>query len=433
MQSRFAIALGALSLGWLTGSALAAEPAPLPSTPQAVALDKPAAAPPAPAAPAPAAPAPITAAPVVLQPADAGCCDHECGHGSHLVGGAGFYVMKAFPGDDTALVTTTTTTTLNVLTGAFTSVSPGAITDFSHQYEVAPIVWLGYVSDSGLGMRVRWWHYDESNSLLAVNPQISGTPPPVVNGVITTTSTAISSASPLGLSFTSPNLLFGTNPLLNGPDQILAANKIRLNVWDFEATQDFKSGCWSLAVSAGVRYAMLSQSYTATRQGFTGLLSPASPLTDDVNADDTVVADTNSLIANHTINGVGPTASLDIRRPIGGRGLALYGTARGSILFGRNKQSAILLSHQQLGELDPTEADDTPPISTGASLAANHDQVMPVAEVEAGAEWSRQMGRIVPFVRVGIVAQTWFDAGSATSLNGDLGFFGMTFGAGLSF
>jgi hypothetical protein len=419
MQRRFAFALGALSLGWLTGPVGAAEPAPLPSTPQAVALEKPVAAP-----PAPATPAPVTAAPVVLQPAEAACCNPECAHGSHLIGGAGFYVMKAFPGNDPALTISTTTFTTDVATGSITrTVTPGSIMDFDHKYEVAPIVWLGYVSDSGLGARVRWWHYDESNSLSAVNPQVGPVPPPV-NGILTFNSLAISSASVLGLG---PVTSFGS---VDGPEQVLAANKIRLNVWDFEATQELHSGCWTFGVSAGLRYAMLSQRYAATRLGFTGVPPLAGQ---DGDGDDVIFADSNSLLANHSFNGAGPTASLDIRRPIGGRGLALYGTARGSILFGRNKQSAISLTTFRAGETVDLAEDENIDTATGLSMAANHDQVMPVAEVEAGAEWSRQMGRVVPLVRVGIVAQSWFDAGSATSLTGDLGFFGLTFGAGLSF
>jgi hypothetical protein len=416
MPRRIAIALGALSLGWLAGAAPAADPPASP--PQPLALDKPAA-----AAPAPVAPAPASSAPVVLQPGDGACCGHECEHGSHLIGGAGFYLMQAFPGSDPALTTTHITATTTVATGATSTVTQGVTTEFSHDYSVAPLIWLGYVGDSGLGFRARWWRYDESSSASAVNPTLAAGPAVPVNGVITIPTMTISSASVLGLSFTS----LGS---VNGPEQVLATNNIRLNVWDFEATQDFHRGCWTLGVSAGLRYAMLNQSYAAARVGFTGLLPPQFQ---DGDGDDAILNDENVLLAHHSFNGIGPTASLDIHRPIRNSGFALYGTARGSILFGRSHQSALTLSHFQFAETDPADAAENVDTATSSSLVTVHDQVMPVAEVEAGAEWSRHMGRFVPFVRVGVVAQSWFDAGSATDLNGDLGFFGMTLTAGLTF
>jgi hypothetical protein len=53
--------------------------------------------------------------------------------------------------------------------------------------------------------------------------------------------------------------------------------------------------------------------------------------------------------------------------------------------------------------------------------------------LEMGAEYSRTWGAVRPFFRTGLVAQTWFDAGSASNLDGNLGFLGLSVTAGLNY
>ena len=67
------------------------------------------------------------------------------------------------------------------------------------------------------------------------------------------------------------------------------------------------------------------------------------------------VVDEDSLSASHRFNGVGPTFSLEIRRPLGDTGLALYSNARTSILFGKEKTTT--LKHEQFLQNSP----DVPP------------------------------------------------------------------------
>src|SRR5262249_46417546 len=57
--------------------------------------------------------------------------------------------------------------------------------------------------------------------------------------------------------------------------------------------------------------------------------------------------------------------------------------------------------------------------------AFGHDDVVPMDDLEIGLEWGRMVGQARLFLRAGIVSQTWFNAGTATSENGDLGFFGL--------
>ena len=80
------------------------------------------------------------------------------------------------------------------------------------------------------------------------------------------------------------------------------------------------------------------------------------------------------------------------------------GTARGSILFGHRKDHAdFTLFSFRTGEVDLFNTFDN-----------NHDEVLPVGEVELGTEWSTSYNGVQPFVQVGFVSQTWFNAGSAT-------------------
>src|SRR5439155_12572213 len=112
---------------------------------------------------------------------------------------------------------------------------------------------------------------------------------------------------------------------------------------------------------------------------------------------------------------------------LGDSGLGLYGSARTSLLFCKNRES---VAHRR--EITFTSAND-PSIQTqtvlGSSVAA-HDQVVPVEELELGVEWSGRMGGFVPFVRLAAVGQSWIDTGSSTDAHGNLGFYGFTLTAG---
>jgi hypothetical protein len=53
--------------------------------------------------------------------------------------------------------------------------------------------------------------------------------------------------------------------------------------------------------------------------------------------------------------------------------------------------------------------------------------------MEIGAEWSRCMGGITPFVRASVVGQTWLEVGTATDVDGALSFIGLSLTAGVNF
>ncbi|MBV9122702.1 MAG: hypothetical protein JO112_05050, partial [Planctomycetes bacterium] len=105
-------------------------------------------------------------------PQEAGVTDP--GEGSHFTAGGGVFLLRAFPGNDTAFNSFASTQTNSFFTGSSsTTSSVSTVTEFHHGFEVAPLVWLGYVSDSGLGGRVRWWRFAEDTSLGAFLPAAS--------------------------------------------------------------------------------------------------------------------------------------------------------------------------------------------------------------------------------------------------------------------
>jgi len=392
MRRRFAFTLGALALGWMAGSATAADPKPMP---EQITVS-----------PAPSATS-TTSGQVMYEgsaPMVGGYGEGDNGEGKgHLTAGAGIYVLKPYPAKDTAFVSKSLTTGGTSGAGSFSSET----TDFDHKFEVSPLVWLGYISDSGMGARIRWWHFDTKSTLDDSGPGLTNNS----DGSVTRDWTA--SAEPFGHSGIASDP-FSTKD----NDSLTFEREIRLNVIDLEGIHEFKWGCMTGLVTSGIRFAQLRQTYDASRQGKT-----------DPNGFDSTglpVIDEDSISASHRFNGVGPTFSLEIRRPLGDSGLALYSNMRTSILFGKNKFQTDK-DHQFQCCPDETLEQFT------VSHTEEHDQVIPVLELELGAEWSKCMGSFTPFVRVAGVAQSWIDAGSATSDTGNLGFSGFTVQAGINY
>src|SRR5262249_8024945 len=131
------------------------------------------------------------------------------------------------------------------------------------------------------------------------------------------TSGPAASAAPLGLQAVT----------LRPTDSLGAFSQLRLNVWDFEATEDLSVGPWSILVAGGVRYAHLAETYNATVRTTAG--TPGQ-----------------ELASGHNFNGAGPTLAFAVNRPLGSTHFYLYGNCRGSVLFGTAKQSATLLGGQ---------------------------------------------------------------------------------------
>lgn len=299
--------------------------------------------------------------------------------------GGGVYVLKPHYDDgNVAFFREVTTYTGNNTTTTTNSYS------FGNKCEAAPIVWLGWSDPSGLGIRARWWHLDQSNDL-------------------------DTSAGPLGdnsrVKISGPDgsqisgKLYGPTSNTFG---FAASQELNIHVWDIEATQDIKFPRWALQIATGLRYARLDQSYAAS------LISPGGL------GYERSLLQTN--LINNTFRGVGPTIAIEGKRAIGDCGLSFYGLGRGSMLFGTNRFSNQAFQQLANGSFDASD------------LQFKTQTVLPILELELGAEWAPCCPCCVqPVFRVGLVSQTWFGAGSPTSTSGNLGLIGLTASAGLNF
>ncbi len=391
----------------------------------------------------PPAAAALTSAPVYTY--DPGCADSgPCG--GHFVAGIGFYYLQPYWERNPAYVAT-----LNQLAGGFGGGLAGidlvATTlddqqDFNYDAEIAPRVLLGYVSGDGLGVRARYWHFEQGDAIGVVN----NVPP--IEPAIMVPGFTVQSAAPLGLGFESPSLavLFGF------PDVMVFEGDLELDVWDFEVTKDLQIGNWTLLASGGIRYAHLAQSYNA----FLSSRAIFDSTFDVGGVDFPSVVDLSTqaaVLSGHHFQGAGPTAALEARYPIIEGGLALYGSARGAVLFGTAEQRAT-----ERGALTGTITVDLPgpdavvPVSFVSvdAKSAPRDDILPVAEFEVGFEWAMESGGSQLFIQVAVVSQTWFGAGNAsnnkvisrdtlilvpeesTDDRVDLGFFGLSVMAGIS-
>lgn len=317
----------------------------------------------------------------------------------HLTGGAGFYFLKPYFDNNQAY--TVKSTLASMAPGMDATAVSSVQRDFCLDPAFAPLIWVGYATESGLGIRARWWHLEQGSQLAAVNADPAG-------------ETTITSAAPRGLSITSPGHLlkaFGA-----GADAMVFDSNLRLDSWDLEATQDWQAGCWSLLVSGGIRYVHLAQNYNAYR--FNSGTAGAVVFAEDFAA----------LQSGHNLSAFGPTLSLELRRPLGKSGFSFYADGRGALLFGCQTQQANRLAVQAgTNAMGPFET------SNFTNSDGSRDALLPILELEVGAEYGRDYGAWRPFLRTGLVGQTWFGAGNPAGPGSNLGFYGLTVSAGVQF
>lgn len=283
--------LGTLALGLQVGLARAADPgldvvkippaSPLVAGPTLVAT-----APQVPCAPAPCC----------------NCCDVPSGG---LIGGAGLYLIQPYFDNNMAFGLQGTA---GRSSGAIPPGSPGVRTDtrvdISHHMDVAPLVWLGYMGENGLGARARWWYFRQGSDQSVTEPTGQGG-----NGVL------VFSAAPLGLS------------LINAQTMI-ATSKLEVQVGDLEALDDIRTDNWDLLLAGGVRLASISQTYNA--------FVPQSFM--------------NAVLSTNYFQGIGPTLALEARRALGTTGLSLYASGRGSLVYGSAHQVATVPDQQETAQ-----------------------------------------------------------------------------------
>lgn len=284
---------------------------------------------------------------------DQPCCQPEpCQKHCCWVGGAGVYYLKPYWENNPAFAT-------------FTGISVASEEDFDYDYNVAPYAWAGWVSECGLGVRGRAFYYDYNANNITLRDASD--------------SVQFVTATPLGLGiFTQGDSFVG--------ETLTIDSSLKIKYVDLEVTQQFQVGSWWLLISGGGRWAELSQNYDATL---------------DDQADD---LQTVAIRSGHNFRGGGPTVSLEARRPFC-CGFALFGSARGALLIGKHKQNAFLMS------IDGDNAAD----SDILFASSNENSTMPIAELEVGCEYAKEIKGARVFVQAAVVNHTWFDAGNATN------------------
>jgi len=348
--------------------------------------------------------------------------------GSGIFAGAGFYLLQPFFQNNPAYTVfsqTTKDTTLDPKNPTTQTLAESARrVDVQHHMSMAPLVWLGYVNDAGLGIRASGWGFQQGTSQsIALAPfagqfrigTSGGQTVIVADGTLET----VTSATPLGLQ------AFGdTLSIQHGPEAtvLTVTTKLAVQVYDLEAIQRYENPTWTFLVSGGARYVRLSQTYNA------------------YDFQSTSAAELRTLSSTYDFDGVGPTLAFELHRRIADSALAIYGQGRASIVFGSAQQNASF-SGQELRNNDPN-----PQFAT-----QNRDRAIPILDFEAGLECGRALGRAWLFGQVGVVGQEWFNAGSASRstmlnvpgvarptlggapLDSNLAFLGLTFRVGLNY
>jgi hypothetical protein len=327
-----------------------------------------------------------------------------------VIGGADALLLHHAYNSNPAFTTTVATPFLGP---GGSTVSQNFETDFGSTIMVAPRGWLGVEFESGLGIRARYFYYDETE---AVNSGIPFTP-----GTTTTLTSALGLIALTGAT---------TPPFQTaGPGPISATQHLFMHLGDLEVTETYRfNDRWRLVASGGVRFGYVDNRYVANVAGVTQTTTIGAVV-----------------VANSTINGTeaaeqifygfGPTVSLDLTRRLGDSHLSLVADVRGSVLYGNG---------QNMGGASVATTNNLTATTTTAVNTAQRSNldVLPILEVELGAEWTHPLGNNATFFfRPTFVSQTYFNAANTilppvyfttpNAVGPRSGFFGL-FGANLS-
>jgi hypothetical protein len=216
-----------------------------------------------------------------------------------------------------------------------------------------------------------------------------------------------------------PNPGFTGAPTFIGPsadnllglasDTITASSRLFFQTIDLVATYRCKVCCCCLTAWAGGRWMDIEQDYA---------------LTDICNC--MGIEESQTARFHHTFSGAGPIVGLDALRPICCSGLSIYARVDAALLVGHDGEIFSL-------EATPGFISATSP-GMQAQTSANHNSLLPIVEIELGLDYTfNRKGKCHPFIRAAVVNQTYWDAGSASSRDGNLSVFGGQLSAGIAF
>ncbi|MCS7045489.1 MAG: Lpg1974 family pore-forming outer membrane protein [Gemmataceae bacterium] len=315
---------------------------------------------------------------------------------SGIMGGATLYFFRPYFTNNVAYVTTT---------GFNNPPQTSSSQDFDWNFQVTPAVWLGWTSHCGVGFRARYLYFDRESDSRTVTLD----PFAAADTVISAPPNLSPIFDPNGGArvFQSPGVLL-TNG--EGEDTLYFRSNLRVQTLDGEATYARECGRLGMIVSVGGRYLSLNQDYYAS-------------LTNVPVAGE---SENSSLRSNREFTGGGPTVSWFGRWEFGRSGLSIYGMARGSVILGTQRQRAVFA--ETIVHPNPSIAQTNVTTKESSENAA-----IPIGELEGGVEYSRVFGGTRLFIRGGVANQTYFDAGSASSRDGNMTLFGGQISIGLNY
>ncbi|MEX2141522.1 MAG: Lpg1974 family pore-forming outer membrane protein [Pirellulales bacterium] len=260
-----------------------------------------------------------------------------------------------------------------------TSSATATETSFDYDMELSPRLWLEWRTAESWGGRIQWWQLDQdANQVLAEAP-----------------------ASGLGL--VTPAEFADIDISVSLPGETLRADShVKLYAIDFEGMRHVDFDCWSLLAAGGLRYASIEQEYRA-------------------DATNTAGAQSGAIEEHRSLEGIGPTFLLEVRRPLTPR-VSVFSNARASLLFGD-------------GETTLTAGEDLDLASSFTTTRSSaNDDLLPILETQWGVDWRTS---VTPchdfFLTAALEGQWWSGVGSASNDDADLGLFGFAFGLGLQY
>jgi hypothetical protein len=260
---------------------------------------------------------------------------------------------------------------------------------FEFDHEITPRITIGWSNCDGMGLRFRWFHYEDDSTVIAniVNPEQGP-----FGGEV-----QIVTVARVDRTIDQSDQEFFADVFSNTDGNTVATRTtLRIRVYDLEATQSLELGSASLILSAGIR--IIDNESTLEAGEFAG----------------TVFVEDGYRVRFDQW-GYGPTISLEGRM------------CMGAITAFVGVRTSYLLSET---DVIVESVDDQ-------NYASSRDDGLFVAEATLGVEWSYDCcyGRI--FARGAWEVQLWKDAGLATRIgenfnrNSNLYLEGFAFGVGI--
>jgi hypothetical protein len=353
-------------------------------------------------------------------------------NGWFALGGGGLYLLRPYAQDNTAFRTTYITS--GTVGGVATSQGQTTNKNFAWTLEPAGAFWLGVTSPCGFGFRGRYFFFNSASqdAVTSLTPFQAASLPGAA-----TTFTSFISPSPFTPAFL-PGALppaaagqssFGSPsavlllPSPNGEpgigqDVLRFTSNLHIDAVDAEPTYLWENRNWSVLAGAGARYLHFQQGYRGSLVNDGGGFP---------------ISETQLLEISKNFRGGGPTVSGQLTWRIAQTGVALYASARGSLLVGKADQFTRFTEVIN----DPTGISGVPgtPVfsRTESSIPNSTDMVLPVAEFELGFEYGLTLFDNRWFFRASAVNQTYFGVGNAAGGNNNLSLLGCQLGLGVNF